>query len=148
MGISFFLNQYETTESYYKKYAQWNDLPSFIEKGVAANLFVKGELLFKEKKYQEAITTLSTIDSKDVYYPFALMYIGASYDKLNENAKAIATFLRLSQLTSFEEYSKGYWYEFLIHLKMSNQEEAKKVQSIILKDSSNYNYAIAKDIEL
>jgi tetratricopeptide (TPR) repeat protein len=147
-SLLFYFNSQNSLENYYHENVNWEELPSFIEKGNAENDFQNGENFFKNKDYKNAITTFKKINGDDKLYPFALMYLGASYDLNNENDKAIQTFQELSRLTSFEEHSKGYWYELLIYLKQNNLEKAKELKAVILEDNNNYNYIEVQKIEL
>ena len=147
-GVLFYFNSQNSLENYYHENVNWEELPSFIEKGNAENDFQNGENFFKNKDYKNAIATFKKVNSDNKLYPFALMYLGASYDRNNQNNKAIQTFQELSKLTSFEEHSKGYWYELLIYLKQNNIEKAKEIKAVILQDSNNYNYNEVQKIEL
>ncbi len=104
--------------------------------------------MFKNKEYKEAITTLTTIETNDEFYPYALLYIGASYEQLNENERALVSFDKLTQLTDFEEYSKGYWYKLLLYLKLNNRQKALEMKAIILENKNNYNYKKALELDL
>lgn len=136
----FFINATPSLDTYYKDNLNWNELPSFAVKGENENSFNQGEIFFKKKEYNKAITTFKTIPTNNEFYPYALLYIGASYEQLNENEKALTTFNSLTKLTTSEEYSKGYWYQLLVYLKLGNREQAIEMKSIILQDKSNYNY--------
>ncbi len=76
------------------------------------------------------------------------MYIGASYEQLNENERALVSFDKLTQLTDFEEYSKGYWYKLLLYLKLNNRQKALEMKAIILENKNNYNYKKALELDL
>jgi len=141
-------NRQPSLNYYYNKNVNWEELPSFIVKGQTEDIFTKGEALFKNKEYKEAITTLTTIETNDEFYPYALLYIGASYEQLNENEKALVSFDKLTQLTDFEEYSKGYWYKLLLYLKLNNRQKALEMKAIILENKNNYNYKKALELDL
>ena len=147
-GTFLFFNSNSSLENYYTDNVNWEELPSFIDKGQPENDFTNGELLFKKGEYIKAIESFSKIDSTYELYPYSLMYIGASYDQLNENDKAIEAFDLLSKLTSFQESSRGYWYKMLIYLKQNNKEKALEMKNIILKNSENFNYNKTKNLEL
>ncbi|MBL7885362.1 MAG: hypothetical protein JNJ52_01325 [Flavobacterium sp.] len=147
-GVLFYFNSQNSLENYYHENVNWEELPSFIEKGQSENDFSNGELLFKKGDYKKAIETFNKIESSNQLYPYSLMYIGASYDVLNENDKAIETFDLLSSLTSFQENSKGYWYKMLIYMKQNNKDKMLEMRSIILSDPSNFNYTKAKNLKL
>lgn len=144
----FFFNSESSLESYYSENVNWENLPSFIDKGNALDNFTKGEIAFKKKEYKSAILSFENIETTNELYPYSLMYIGASYDVLNENEKALDYFNKLSQLTEFEEHTKGFWYQLLIHLKLDNKEKANEISKIILKDKNNYNYQETQNMKL
>ncbi|WP_298419855.1 hypothetical protein [uncultured Kordia sp.] len=127
-------------DSYYDANVNWSELPSFIEKGQQENLFSQGELAFRASNYEEAISKFSKIESSHESYVFSLQYLGASYDILNKNEEAIATFQKLSKSGNSNEHSKGYWYETLIYLKMNNKEKTIISLKNLTKKSKNYKY--------
>lgn len=139
----FMMNTTSSLEDYYDTNVQWNNLPSFVEKNNSEEAFVKGEIYFKKENYEAAIKIFETIPKDDELYPYSLMYLGASNDKLNKNEQAIENFKQLATLTSFPEYSKGYWYELLIHLKTNDKANTLKVLSIITSNKENYKYSEA-----
>lgn len=132
--------------SYYDTNVNWTELPSYTHKGEDVSNFNTGEILFREKKYEAAIHTFEKINSEDEKYPYALLYLGASYEQLNQNEKAIEYFKKVSDFTNFEEHSRGYWYQLLVHLKMNNSDKAKELKTLILKDTNNYNYEKVKEL--
>lgn len=144
----FLFNRSSNLENYYNDNVAWEELPSFVDKGNETSNFTKGELYFKNKEYKEAILLFNTISPESELYPFSLMYLGASYDQLNENKKALESFNSLSKLHSFQEYSRGYWYSLLIHLKQNNKEKALEMKAKILENENNYNYKKALELNL
>lgn len=147
-SIVFLLTSNYSLENYYDDNVNWEELPSFVSKEQSVNHFTKGETFFKNNNYEKAILAFSAIKSDDELYPYSLMYIGASYDKLNKNDDAIRTFDKLVTLKKFEEYSRGYWYKLLIYLKENNRSKAIEMRSIILQNTSNFNYEKAKNLKL
>ncbi len=147
-GVLFYFNSQNSLENYYHENVNWEELPSFVEKGQSENDFSNGEILFKKGEYTKAIESFNKIESSNELYPYSLMYIGASYDLLNENNKAIETFDSLSSLTSFQESSRAHWYKLLIYMKQNNKDKTLEMRTIILKDSSNFNYTKAKNLKL
>ena len=143
----FLLNGNSNLDNYYTENVDWEKLPSFLDKGSDESSFTKGETFFKNKEYKKAISIFNTINEENQLHPFSLMYIGASYDKLNENEKALESFKKLSELKSFEEHSRGYWYSLLIYLKQNNKEKAKEMKAIILENENNYNYKKTVDLD-
>lgn len=147
-GTILMLNSNSSLENYYKDNVNWNELPSYIDKGQAENDFTKGEIAFKNKEYDKAIIAFKNITSENELYPYSLMFIGASYEQLNENDKALETFSQLETLNNFEESSRAYWYKLLIYAKLNKKVKAKEIQNIILKNENNYNYKQAQKLNL
>jgi hypothetical protein len=139
----YFSQMNSSYSSYYDSYADWSTLPSFTEKG-ELNTFTKGELAFKKEDYKAAVEQFATIETSDELYIFSLQYLGASYDKLNQNDNAIATFQKLSKVDDSYESSKGYWYEALLHLKNNDKEKAIIALQKSVGNSKNYNAEEAK----
>lgn len=133
-------------ENYYESNVAWEELPSFLDKGNETSDFTKGESFFKKEDYKAAISIFNMISTESELYPFSLMYLGASHDKLNQNEKALEAFNKLSELQSFQEHSRGYWYSLLIYLKQNNKEKALEMKAKILENENNYNYQ--KTLEL
>ncbi|WP_430409159.1 tetratricopeptide repeat protein [Kordia sp.] len=133
-------------DSYYEANVNWSELQSFVEKGQQKDLFSQGETAFRASNYEEAIAKFTQIESTNKYYVYSLQYLGASYDKLNENEKAIATFRKLLKSGNSLENSKGLWYETLIHLKMKNKEKAIESLKNLIKNSTNYKYKEAVEL--
>ncbi|MBC8754618.1 tetratricopeptide repeat protein [Kordia sp. YSTF-M3] len=129
--------------SYYDSYVDYSTLPSFIEKGEVTT-FTKGELVFKKEDYQAAAEYFAAIETSNELYPHSLLWLGASYDKLNQNDKAITTFQKLSKVADPYLSSKGYWYEALIHLKDNDKEKAMKALEKSTEDEDNFNFQEAK----
>lgn len=140
--ISFmlFYNYQQNSLSLYNEYADWDNLPSLIEKG-ESNVISELELLYDEEEYKKIISR-NTTSSKT---PYELIYIGASYIKLNDFSNASITFEKLINTNSLES-SRGYWYKLLIYLKQDKLNDANNMLTIILNDKKNYNYE--KSIEL
>lgn len=147
-GTIFMLNSNSNLENYYSNNVNWDELPSYIDKGNEENDFTKGEIAFKNKEFTSAITSFSKVSSKNELYPYSLMYVGASYEQLNKNDKALETFSQLESLSNFEESSRAYWYKLLIYSKLNDKENAKKILEIILKNEKNYNYEQALNLKL
>ena len=147
ISLVFIFNTPKDLPDYYQNYVNWEELPSFTVKGDPEELFEKGEVFFKNKEYKNAIATLAIIEPEDKWYPFALLYLGASYDQLNENEKAIATFQKLASLTTSEESSKGYWYQLLLYLKTNQKEKALEMKAKILENPNHYKYKEATELD-
>ncbi len=144
----FFLNSSSDLENVYKNYSNWDDLPSYVIKSDQnETFFSKGEQLFRSNEFAKSIEVFKTISPSDQMYPYALMYIGAAYEQLNENEKSLETFDQIIKRKNFIEYSRGYWYKLLVYSKQNNKEKAKEMKELILKNPDNYNYDKVKILE-
>ena len=140
LGIFYFLNTNTSLDSYYEDHVNWSNLPSFVEMGTTNdNAFSKGEIAFKNKNYKEASIYFEEVTPDYDLYAYSLINLGASYDLLDENKKAIAAFNKLTKIDS-PESSKGYWYMALIYLKLNDKENFEKISEVILKAPNNYGY--------
>ena len=141
-GIYF--SQLDTSySSYYEANVDWTELPSFVEKG-KIDTFTKGELAFKKEDYKTAAEQFSIVETSNELYSHSLVYLGASYDLLNQNDNAIATFQKLSGVPDSHLASKGYWYEAMIHLKMNDKEKAITALTKSAENEANFKYQEAK----
>lgn len=145
---SYFMFKQTTLESYYAEYANWTELPSFVEKDQGTNLMAQGEVLYKGQQYQKTIDHFTQILSTatEEQRPFIWMYIGAAYTELEEYDKALGAFDSLIKTNTLES-SRGYWYQLLIYLKMEEKEKVKELLQLILKDANNYNYSKALELQ-
>ncbi len=151
VGISIFsvtlsFSQQNTTyRSYYESNVDWTNLPSFYQEGRQQDAFSKGETAFRKKAYKSAVAHFSAVKPSHQLYANSLVYLGASYDKLNQNDKAIAAFKQLTKQTSLYVITTGYWYEAMIHLKVGNKEKAIEALENV-KYKKHYRYETAKII--
>ncbi len=139
----FFITPTNTSEELYVAYSDWKNLPSLTSKGADQNNLAKGETLFAEKKYKEAIT----IFSKNEYInnPHVLMYLGVSYLESNNFEKAQITFHRLLNGKTLES-NKAYWYITLTYLKQGNNEKAIEYLQLLRTNKNNYQYKEAGEL--
>ncbi|WP_299210211.1 tetratricopeptide repeat protein [uncultured Dokdonia sp.] len=135
-------------ETLYAEYSNWDELTSYVEQSESQDEFPKGELLYKEKKYAEAIQFFETYikDTDTTLYAAGLMYLGASYFKEGDYEKAIETYDVLIHSDSYDN-SKGYWYQLLIYLKQKDESKVKATIQIILSDQNNYKYNTVLEME-
>jgi len=146
MASIFTFNTNQSLDDYYTSYANWEELPSFIEKGAAKNNFIIGETYFKKENYAKAIESFNLVDTKNELYPYSLMYIGAAYELVNKNEAALQAFDKLINLKSFDENTKGYWYKMLIYLKLNNKAKALEMINMISEDKGNYKYEVSQKL--
>lgn len=145
----FFLNSSSNLEDVYNDNADWSDLPSYVSKGdESESTLTTGEQLFRNQEFEKAITALKKINPSHKMYPYALFYIGAAYEKINQNNKALKAFDEVSKIKDFAENSRGYWYQLLIYAKENNKEKATEIKEIILQNPDNYNYDKVKELDI
>ena len=144
----FMILQSNGMQQYYKEYANWNELLTAVEKNGSVNELVKGEVLYNEKKFDDAITyfmgLMTTAKEEDT--PFILMYLGASYYQIKEYDKALKTFDQLTQSNTIES-SRGYWYKLLIYLKLEQKDDVKRMITIISANRENYKYNQVQELK-
>ncbi len=141
---------YTSSTSYkdaYMQYADWTEITSYVEQNETTD-FAKGELLYRNQKYTEAIPFFENyiIDSNQKLLAPGLMYLGASYFHNGEIEKALQAFDQLINSNSYDR-SKGYWYKLLVYLHQEDKEGINKMLLLILQDSSNFNYQKAEEIK-
>ncbi len=129
----------DTMDTYYNDYANWETFPSLIEKSDTNKEASKIEILYRAHKYKDVIAHIPKDKTQEVN---KLLYLGASYFKLQEYKEAHKVFDKIIASNSIDN-SKGYWYKLLLFLKQKDIVKAKKMIAIIKKDSNNYNYAKA-----
>ncbi len=151
--IVFFINYYsvdQSTSSLYAQYSNWKDLPSLTVQSDSENILAKGEHLFFEKKYAQAIVIFSTALEESSgqgqgFEPYILSYLGAAYLGLNDYEKALLTFDELSNSDTVDS-SKAYWYKTMVYLKHDDIQKAKNMLNLILKNERNFNFQQAKEL--
>ncbi|MEW7291986.1 tetratricopeptide repeat protein [Aquimarina sp. 2304DJ70-9] len=151
--IAFFINYYtvnESASSLYAQYSNWKDLPSLTVQSDGENILAKGENLFFEEKYAQAIAIFSEeleepSEQGQGFEPYILSYLGASYLGLNDYEKALLTFDELLNSGTVDS-SKAYWYKAMVYLKQDDIQKAKNMLNLILKNERNFNFQQAKEL--
>ncbi|OUR97663.1 hypothetical protein A9Q86_15735 [Flavobacteriales bacterium 33_180_T64] len=126
---------------YYNEYENWEDLPSYIEQGnnETDNLY-KIERYYNEERYHEIIKLInSNLNEETNINPEKLIYLGASYFKVNDTKKALKTFDELT-ISGHVLNSRGYWYKLLIYLKTNNAKKTSEILEIITSNPSYYKH--------
>lgn len=140
-----FLQQISPSSAF-EQYHDWNTLPSFQTKSAAVNNLAEATTLFKEEKYQEALSIFTKYaEESNAYSPNVALYIGVSHLELQNYTEAIKTFDDLKNSKTLDAH-KAYWYLALTYLKQENVEKAKSMLEIIVQKSSNYNYKKAQKL--
>ncbi len=151
--ILFFINYYssnQSTNTLYAQYSNWKDLPSLTLQSDNQNILAKGERLFMETEYSEAIKIFSQVISDSSVQsqapdPYLLSYLGASYLGLNDYENALLTFDQLLNSDTIDS-SKGYWYKTMVYLKQGNKQKVGEQLKLILQDERNFNFQKAKEL--
>lgn len=145
---SYFLLKSNNLESQYENYANWESLPSVIEKGTDnTSILLQLENDYINGNYRSIIKASETIYLLNApERAFALQYLGAAYFETAQYNQAILTFDHLTELNSLEQ-SKGYWYALLVYLKTENKEKALNTAKKITENPNNYNYKLALEIK-
>jgi len=145
----FIFNSEQTNIEIYSLYNDWSNLPSLTTRSDSDNdLLVKGEEAFLNKDFNSSkeffemyLNTGKSINSN------VLLYLGISNLEIKNYEKALTNFDDLIESKSID-FSKGYWFKALTYLKMDDKVSSIRELSIIVKDSSNYNYNQAKKLLL
>ena len=131
----------------YTTYATWNDTPSFlVQDQHTATTKEEIELFYKNKQYKECIAAAdsflktATSDKTNV-----MIYKGFSFEKLNENSKALTEFKTISESDAMDA-SKGLWYMALIYLKIEDTVNLEKTLQRITSSDTNYQYKKALEL--
>lgn len=140
-----YFNVSHTTDSLYVEYSDWSELPSLTTQGDVQDNLAKGEQLFFDKKYKEAIYVFSNSLNTSDFTPYILSYLGVSYLEIGEYQKSLQTFNTLLKSDSLDS-SKGYWYTALVYLKMGKKQKAKDTLHLILQNKKNFNFLKAKEL--
>ncbi|MFY7670127.1 tetratricopeptide repeat protein [Tenacibaculum sp. MEBiC06402] len=124
------------TNSLYINYSDFNNLPSFTERGIddTNNLLVDGEKFFKQKKYKEAVVIFDEFLKENKSESGAYIYNALAQTELKnfDEAIEILDVLKKSDLIDAE---KAYWYMSLVYLKSNQTEKAEKELQYIINNS-------------
>ena len=144
----FLFPKQDSFETLYAEYSDWEELTSYVEQNTAQNEFSKGELLYNDKKYTEAIQFFEayTKDQHTKLYAPGLLYLGASYFANDNSEKSLEIYDILINTDSYDS-SKGHWYKLLIYLNQKDVQQVKATLEVILRNPSNYKYQEALKIK-
>jgi len=145
---SYFMFKQTTLETYYAEYANWTEIPSFVEKDQGLNAMAKGEVLYKDHQFQETADYFKEYlqTATEEHRPFVLMYLGAAYTELKQYESALNAFELLTKTNTIAS-SRGYWYQLLIYLKLEQKEKVQEILAVILLDVDNYNHSKALELQ-
>ncbi|PHS08575.1 MAG: hypothetical protein COA88_06320 [Kordia sp.] len=134
----------DSLEDHYNNYADWEGIPSLIEKGDEVAIIEK---LYESKDYN-AITSHYEImqNGSETFHAYSLLKVGASYffnGNYNEALQVFDVFIQLDTIAS----SRGNWYKLLVYLKQDNKRKTQETLNVILSNKNNYNYKQALKIK-
>ena len=136
--IGFVFDRETDLTSYYVAYANWDTLPSFINRSEEQNNLVIAEEAFKAKDFQKAISIFNMYHIENPDNPQVLAYLGAAYLEQDDDTMALKTFNLLANSNSVDS-SLGLWYMALTHLKYNRKDDAVAVLKKISSNPNNYN---------
>lgn len=143
IGLPFLLGN-DTLEDHYSNYADWEDIPSLIEKG---DEVIPIEKLYEYKDYDAIISHYRAMSKEnETLHAYSILKVGAAYFFKGNYDKAIQTFdvfIKLDTVAS----SRGVWYKLLVYLKQNNKIKTLETLEIILSNKNNYNYKQALKIK-
>ncbi|CAM1343071.1 tetratricopeptide repeat protein [Tenacibaculum amylolyticum] len=121
-------------------------LPSFVNRGSdVEDLLTKGQFLFEEKNYKEAIKIFGVYQetSEEKANVLSYIYNGLSYLELKDFAKAEDQFLLLEKSNTLQS-KKSQWLLALVYLKEGKEKQLIQTLKRITKTPTNYNYTKAR----
>ncbi|WP_299257123.1 hypothetical protein [uncultured Aquimarina sp.] len=145
--ISLFVFKDTNYDELYASYVHMDEIPSLVTRGEDANtLLENAQLLFEDKKYQEATESFATYHEKEIAIdPLSYIYNGIAYIELNKFDEALAQFELLTNSNTLQS-KKANWYKALVFLKEKNKRKLKTVLQTITADKSNYKYTEAQEL--
>ena len=145
LAVSWFVGFGTSNDKLYSDYVEYENLPSFVNRGEdSQDHLSKAEAFFEKGQYAEASDLFKSYlkESKDngaVY-----IYQGLSQIELGQYEQAKQTFDALIN-SNLLDASKGYWYKALMYLKQDKVEESKSILNHIVEDAL-YNHDKAKTL--
>ncbi len=139
-----FMQSLSATDAF-EQYHDWSTLPTFQTKSDSINSLPLARALFKEEKYNEALTVFKSYTTKHEYSPKVALYIGVSQLELQQYSEAIQTFDFLKNSDAIDHH-KAYWYTTLLYLKQNDTENAKQTLEILVQNPNYYNYEKAQKL--
>ncbi|WP_109300518.1 tol-pal system YbgF family protein [Aquimarina sp. AU474] len=147
MTISLFVFKDSSTDKLYAQYIQVDDIPSLITRGEENDKLIENaQLLFEDKKYNEAITIFVKYQSEaESINPLSYIYTGIAYLEVDNFDKAIGQFNSLASSGTLQS-KKADWYRAMVYLKQNNRELLLEALQSITADTSNFKYVEAKEL--
>lgn len=143
----FFMNTTVSPEELYAEYNNWEHLPSLTVRGDQEQDLAKGEALFIDKKYIQAIPLFTSYLSShhERINPHVLTYLGIAYLESNTTDKALPIFDRLLKSDTIES-DRAYWYIALTYLKQGNDKKAIANLKQLRNNPENYYFEKAGEL--
>ncbi|WP_299210956.1 hypothetical protein [uncultured Aquimarina sp.] len=145
--VSLFVFKDNNYDDLYASYVHLDEIPSLVTRGEDTNkLLENAQLLFEDKKYQEATESFAAYHAKETSIdPLSYIYNGISYIELNKFDEALAQFELLASSNTLQS-KKTHWYKALVLLKQKKKRKLKDVLQTIIADKSNYKYKEAQEL--
>ncbi len=147
LTISLFVFKENNYDELYASYIHMDEIPSLVTRGEDIDkLLENAQLLFEDKKYQEAITSFTLYQQKETSInPLSYIYNGIALIELNRFDEAFVQFELLANSNSLHS-KKANWYKALVFLKQKKKQELKDILKIIVSDKDNYKYLEAGEL--
>lgn len=143
----FFIDTEVSSKELYAEYNTWENLPSLTVRGDHEQDLAKGEALFIDKKYAEAIPLFSSYLTlhQEIINPHVLTYLGIAYLESNNFDKALPIFDQLLKSNTIES-DRAYWYIALTYLKQGNDKKAIANLKLLRNNPDNYYFKKANEL--
>ncbi len=145
--ISLFVFKGNGNDKLYTQYIQIDDIPSLITRGEDNNgLIKKAQLLFENKKYNEAIEVFTQYQNEtQSINSLSYIYTGIAYLELDEFDKAMYQFELLSRSNTLHA-KKANWYMAMVYLKQNNKQQLQMILQSIISNKSSFKYKEAQEL--
>ncbi|WP_298312395.1 hypothetical protein [uncultured Aquimarina sp.] len=145
--VSLFVFKENNYDELYASYVHVDEIPSLVTRGEDTNkLLESAQLLFEDKKYQEATEAFAAYHTKEISIdPLSYIYNGISYIELNKFDEALAQFKLLADSNTLQA-KKANWYKALVFLKQKKKRKLKDILQTIIADKANYKYKEAQEL--
>ncbi len=141
MLSGYFFNGQEASQDLYENYFEVDDLPSFISKNDRLNTLTEAEILFKEKKYNEALVLFKAIKNEEasIVQPKLLIYLALTETELNNYNVSIDYLTELEKSDAIDNH-KAYWFKAMLYLKQDDKEKAISSLKLITQQLLLYKH--------
>ncbi|MBQ4822808.1 hypothetical protein [Aquimarina sp. MMG016] len=145
--ISLFVFKDNSYDKLYVEYIRIEEIPSLVTRGVDNNkLLEDAQLLFEEKKYQQAISIFTSYQSNNnSIEPLSYIYLGVAYLELKDFDNALNQFELLKTSNTLQS-KKANWYKAMVYLKENKKRKLVNILKGILSDENNYKFKEAQKL--